>query len=273
MIQSLFKFKDKSEDVNKLAFLYLELSDKGLPECDIRKVLLEESDKQSIYRTEQSSRRIVDAAVKFAKGGMRLEPPPISFSYEELEYIHSFNNYIVEKELFIMFCLYKCYGKKPFGFAKRTFCKDCKIDISEYNIKEIITTQESDNLFYKKIQGEKDGGILASNYIKSLYNENNVAFVVDKYDDVIYYYERYINPDKYLLCEKCGQIIKKNNSNIKYCRECSNIIKNHTKESKVRYVVCKECKSVFSTSWKSKRELCDDCFKKDLNLRKGKNRK
>lgn len=226
MIQSLFKFKDKSEDVNKLAFLYLELSDKELPECDIRKTLLEESDKQSIYRTEQSSRRIVDAAVKFAKGGMRLEPPPISFSYEELEYIHSFNDYIVEKELFIMFCLYKCYGKKPFSFAKRTFCKDCKIDISEYNIKEIITTQESDNLFYKKVQGRRDGGILASEYIKSLYNENNIAFTINNYDDVVFYYEHYVNPFWYPLCERCGKIIKRSSTTQKYCKECSKKIKN-----------------------------------------------
>lgn len=220
MIQSLFKFKNKSEDVNKLAFLYLELSDKGLPECDIRKTLLEESNKQNIYRTEQSSKRMVDAAVKFAKGGMRLEPPPISFSHEELNFIHSFDDDIIERELFIFFCLYKCYEKKPFNYSKKVFCKDCKIDASEYDVKEIIESQESGNLFYKKIQGRRDGGILASDYIKSLYNENNIAFVIDKYDDVIYYYEKYINPDKYLLCEKCGQIIKKNGAQ-KYCKDCS----------------------------------------------------
>ena len=91
-MQSLFKFKDKDEDVNKLAFLYIELSKNGMSEYDIRKILMEESNKQSIYRTEQSSKRMVDIAVKFAKGGMRLEPPPISFSYEELNFIHSFNN-------------------------------------------------------------------------------------------------------------------------------------------------------------------------------------
>ena len=221
LIQSLFKFKDKSEDVNKLAFLYLELSDKGLPECDIRKVLLEESDKQSIYRTEQSSRRIVDAAVKFAKGGMRLEPPPISFSYEELEYIHSFDDDIIERELFIFFCLYKCYGKKPFNYSKRTFCKDCKIDVSEYDVKKIIKSQDSDNLFYKKIQGKKDGGFLASNYIKSLYNENNIAFTINNYDDVVFYYEHYINPFWYPLCERCGKIIKRSSTTQKYCKECS----------------------------------------------------
>lgn len=245
MIQSLFKFKDKSEDVNKLAFLYLELSNKGLPECDIRKTLLEESDKQSIYRTEQSSRRIVDAAVKFAKGGMRLEPPPISFSYEELEYIHSFNNYIVEKELFIMFCLYKCYGKKPFGFAKRTFCKDCKIDISEYNIKEIVTTQESDNLFYKKVQGRRDGGILASDYIKSLYNENNIAFTIDNYDNVVDYYNRYLNPSRYLSCEKCGAAVKRIKNNQKYCKRCAKYVEssnNKLRVKKYRESLCNDSK-------------------------------
>lgn len=232
-MQSLFKFKDKDEDVNKLAFLYIELSEKGISECDIRKILMEESDNQSIYRTEQSSKRMVDIAVKFAKGGMRLEPPPISFSYEELDFIHSFNNDIIERELFIMFCLYKCYGKKPFGFSKRTFCKDCKIDISEYNVKEIITTQESDNLFYKKIAGKKDGGILVSNYIKSLYNENNIAFTIDKYDDIVFYYENYINPDKYILCEKCGRIIKKNAAQ-KYCTVCSKEIKKINTRNRVR---------------------------------------
>lgn len=232
-MQSLFKFKNKDEDVNKLAFLYIELSKNGMSEYDIRKILMEESDKQSIYRTEQSSKRMVDIAVKFAKGGMRLEPPPISFSYEELDFIHSFNDDIIERELFIMFCLYKCYGKKPFGFSKRTFCKDCKIDISEYDVKKIIKSQDSDNIFYKKIQGRKDGGILASDYIKSLYNENNISFTIDCYDDVIYYYERYINPDKYLFCEKCGRIIKKNAAQ-KYCTTCSKEIKRINTRNRVK---------------------------------------
>lgn len=267
-MQSLFKFKDKDEDVNKLAFLYIELSKNGMSECDIRKILMEESNKQSIYRTEQSSKRMVDIAVKFAKGGMRLEPPPISFSYEELSFIHSFNNDIIERELFILFCLYKCYGRKPFNYSKRTFCKDCKIDISEYDVKEIIKSQDSDNIFYKKIQGKKDGGILASDYIKSLYNENNIAFTIDYYDDVVYYYERYLDPNKYLLCERCGRAIKKNSHNAKYCKECADILRNHKKQSRVRYATCKNCNSVFSTSWKSKRELCEECYKKDLNMRK-----
>lgn len=232
-MQSLFKFKDKDEDVNKLAFLYIELSKNGMSECDIRKILMEESNKQSIYRTEQSSKRMVDIAVKFAKGGMRLEPPPISFSYEELSFIHSFNNDIIEKELFIFFCLYKCYGKKPFNYSKRTFCKDCKIDISDYNIRNFVKNCDSENLFYKKIAGKKDGGFLASNYIKSLYNENNIAFTIDKYDDVVYYYERYINPDKYLLCQKCGRIIKKNAAQ-KYCTTCSKEIKKINTRNRVR---------------------------------------
>lgn len=260
-MQSLFKFKDKGADVNKLALLYLELSKDGLPEFDIRKILAEESDKQSPYRTEQTTKRMVNIAVKFAKGGMRLEPPPISFSHEELDYIHSVGDEVIEKELFVLFCLYKCYNGKPFNYKKRTFCMDCKISIDDYNVKDIIKNRNDDNVFYRKISGRKAGGVLASDYIKSLYNENNIAFTIEKYDNVIYYYDYYFNPENYIFCNKCGKIIKKIKNNQKYCRECAREVDNGVVHPDNRIIKCSKCGKEFNIKPRSKRTLCSECYK------------
>lgn len=261
-MQSLFKFKDKGADINKLSFLYLELAKEGLPEFDIRKILAEESDKQSPYRTEQTTKRMVDIAIKFAKNGMKLEPNPISFSHEELDYIHSFRNEVLEKELFILFCLYKCHNGKPFNYKKRTFCMDCKISIKDFDLSNIIKEQNEDNTFYRKIPGRKAGGVLASDYIKSLYNENNIAFTIEKYDNVIYYYDYYFNPENYIFCYKCGKIVVKTKGNQRYCKECAKEIKNGIKYKDKKIVKCSSCGKYFEASTKSKVSLCMNCYKR-----------
>ena len=106
-----------------------------------------------------------------------------------------------------------------------------------------------------------------------IYNENNIAFTIEKYDNVIYYYDYYFNPENYIFCKKCGKILKRKANSQKYCRECAREIKNNSHTEQERYIVCNKCGRVFVTSWKSRRLLCEECFKKDLNFRKNKSRR
>ena len=215
----LFKIRDKNDVVKFLAEKGIELFSEGMAEYEVRDKLSEISRNQNPYRTEQSTKRYVNGAIKYIKSGMKTKYDPISFSKEELDYIQSIGDFVLEKEMFILFCLYKCKGEH-FSYKNTPFIKECKIKKSEFDVSKLITDNEDSNAFYCALN-RYTGCVSPSEYIKSLYNEDNIVFTINNYEDVIYYYERYLNPSKFVVCKKCGRIIKKKNNNQKYCRDCA----------------------------------------------------
>ena len=221
---SLFKVGGKCDTITFLAKIGKEMFDNGIPEYEVREELTRICLDENPYRTEQSSKRYVNGAIKYIKSGMKISYDPISFSIEELDYIRSICNPVIEREMFVLFCLYKCKGDS-FDFKETAFIKECKIKRNEYDVSSIITTNSNDNAFYCPLN-KGVGSVFCSDYIKSLYNENNIVFTIENYDDVVYHYEMYLYPDRYFKCQKCKKIVKKKSNNQKYCKECSQEIKN-----------------------------------------------
>src|SRR5699024_3197402 len=110
-------------------------------------------------------KRYVNGAIKYIKSGMKTKYDPISFSKEELDYIQSIGDYVLEKEMFVLFCLYKCKGEY-FTYKNTPFIKECKIKKEELNVDKLITNNEDSNLFYCALN-KHVGDITPSEYVKS----------------------------------------------------------------------------------------------------------
>jgi len=66
--------------------------------------------------------------------------------------------------------------------------------------------------------------IRGKGYIKLLFiyplSQDQVAFEIDTYDDIGYYYDLHTGENKVKRCEECKKIIKMKSNRTKYCEDC-----------------------------------------------------
>lgn len=211
------KSEDNS-DFNKLLNRTMELiDDDSLPEYEARDILNDYLSSMNKYYIDRVRNKMINDAISMAKK-IRMSPDKvIQFSKEEFDFIRSFNNIYKERIFFLLFCLYKYYDGR-FVIRKSTIESAAFVPKNFFNSTDYIK-EEKDNLFCAKI--DKSFYIYPSEYIKSLYNENNICLVITNYENVVYYYDSYYYPEKYIYCNKCGKIDKKNSGSQKYCKRCS----------------------------------------------------
>lgn len=159
----------------------------------------------------------------------------IYFSKREIEFINFYN--ANNKEVF--FCLFYLCKKYPDGvydFNKK-LNKIIKHRIKNEDIVNIIGEKGTEKPFYVYISSFNIT-LKLNDFMYNLFDYNDLAFKINNneeyYNELVLYYKKYLNPQKYICCEKCDKIIEKSSNNIKYCKKCAKIVKNEKNKLRVR---------------------------------------
>lgn len=270
-IRSSFSRNPDAEFIDKLIDISIDLKNNNIPEYEIRKILFDKSKTENKYRSDITSNRIVEQVIKCSKKMNTKDNNIISFSVEEIDFIHSIGDEFEEKEMFLLFCMYKYYGD-GFKIPDKEFAKELSVGTKKLFFGNILKNENKDNVFFMNMNSNYIDRIFASDYVKSLYNESNICLVISNYKNIVYYYDYYFNPNNYFFCDRCSCIERVIKNNQKYCKECAREVKNNVVHEEKRFIECSSCGKVFCINPKSKRSLCDQCYLKDLNKRKNKNK-
>lgn len=204
-----------------LAKLYIS---KGYTDKEIFDLLWSKYD---VIKNYDIKYKKIDLFIKCAKEGSELENKTIKFSNNELDFIHKIGNITYEKIFFVLFCISKIYNNRYFYFTDREIFRCADVSWNGNNSKDIFQYLILNNYIEYKIKKiEKNYGDEKIFYkikdeISGLFNENNVAFEISNFDNIIFYYLDYIKSGDFMICNNCGKIIKRTSNNQLYCKQCS----------------------------------------------------
>lgn len=257
---SLFSSNNLSYFKDMIDFSKKQMDD-NVPEFIIRERLKDILFCKNKYSIDKIADRQVSNIIKISKSlDSSVENKKIFFCKNELDFIHSFNNINDEHVLFILFCLYKCYGDF-FRFKDSELYREAKVTKAKSDLSNFIGSDDS-NLFQINKKGYEIT-YRASQSIKDLYDSNNVLEIVNK-SNIVYYYDEYFNNGRFIRCECCGCIDKKRSNVQRYCKSCSVRNKNHTMNSHDAIIRCKLCGEYFVSNPNAKRDVCDDCYRQTV---------
>lgn len=195
----------------------------GMDENDIRNILSDSIESENSYYSGKVSKRMVDNIIAVSKKKEYSDEKTISFSNQELVFIHSLDNLKLEKILFLLICLYKYYGD-GFSFKDTVLAREAEVNRKKLEISSFINSRK-DKYFYVD-KRDKVLKIFACDCIKDLESGNDL--VISDFRNCIYYYLQYFKIDEFFVCSKCGIIEKKiiTGRPNKYCSVCSKESKN-----------------------------------------------
>lgn len=161
-------------------------------------------------------------AISLANERECLDKKVISFSIKEIEFIHSFDNEPLERILFIMMCLYKCNDCMPFTVSKRFINSETKMNKDMDTLYKLFNVMETEDIFVSKIY---QGTIYyhAGSKVEAIEEDSEYLVIASK-KNIIYHYLKNVNTEeKFIFCEHCGCIEKRNKKATKqrYCKECA----------------------------------------------------
>lgn len=98
------------------------------------------------------------------------------------------------------------------------------------------------------------------------YKNNNIVLQISNFKNIVYYYKKYFNQDRYIFCDKCSCIELKKTNSQKYCKDCAkevhlnDMLKSNCIHEEFRTIKCSNCGKEFQIRPKSKRTLCNECY-------------
>lgn len=160
----------------------------------------------------------------------------IDITKNDIDIINQLEDIQIRKILFILLAIWKFKGKPK------------RFQISNIDIMKLSGVKTNNEIFWGNIHSLIDSKLINmveyKNKVYYTINFNNddkmvdeVLFEINKYDNIIYYYLMLLEPDEYILCEKCGVPIKVLSNHQKYCSNCWKVIhKEQDKEyQKIKY--------------------------------------
>ena len=167
--------------------------------------------------------------IEQAKQNPELIQKSIEFSNDELEFIRNIKNINIEKVVFILLCLTKFYNYAPIYFSVKEVFDLAKVNANGLQRNKIMGYIIS-NKFYS-LDERKVNGIGARKIfyfinegIKNL--QGDPVLQISDYRNLVYYYLRYIEEDKFILCSQCGCLDFKNSNSQLYCKKCAKEVAN-----------------------------------------------
>ena len=158
----------------------------------------------------------------------------INFSEEEINFINTYDT--ENKEIFFyLFYLCKKYPNGVYDFNKM-LNKIFRHRIKNEYIVNIIGEKYEEKPFYVYIHSFSIV-LKLNDFMYNFFDYNDIAFTINdnkEYDnEIILYYKKESNPEKYTCCERCGKIIERV-TNRKYCKSCAKTIRKERDRLRVR---------------------------------------
>lgn len=188
---------------------------RGFTENVIRKQLkLTMNEYQNLF-----NRDILDYKVNRAiRIGMKydlLTNVTVEITDKEIDLINTLETIELRKIMFILLVIWKFKGMpKRFRVSNKDLMDLSGVKVNSdtfwnyiYQITQtkMLSMVEYKNKSYYRIHIDVDG---------------NLLFKISNYDNLINYYLRLIEPNKYKECEECGAVIKITSNRVKYCKRC-----------------------------------------------------
>lgn len=145
----------------------------------------------------------------------------IGISQNELDNIANLHNIKYEKLLFTMLCyakLYNIMSENNNGWVNT--------GIQElYRVARVTVKYKKDKFLYLN-DLEKNGFISFSNRNDNLNirinfaTDTDIVLKINDYRELGYEYLNYIGDGKFIRCQECDRLVRKNNNRQKYCSDC-----------------------------------------------------
>lgn len=204
---------------------------------EINKTLKSIKNNQLTYINKEHHDKINYSMIDKAKAMPFIKDVSIDITHEELDLIIGLQEEILAKIMYANLIYYK-YAKKYTNdfFASKNngkiFVKENEkaiLSLVGLSLKSKDVIREAYNILLNKeyyyIQNFK--GV---NYytLPISFKDNNIAFTINNFDNVIKEILFYDNPTKFFRCGVCGKLIEKkapDTNNKKYCSECARYVK------------------------------------------------
>lgn len=185
----------------------------------------------------------ISKMIEQAKLSPELTSKSISFSCKELEFIHKFDDISVEKLFFVLLCVSKYYNNSFYFYDREIFSIAHVAWKGSYSKKVFSYLIQKDYLTIEE-RGIKNNRKIRklfysmTDIVISLYNENDIAFTVDNYKNIVYYYLKYFNLGKFIICKDCGAIDTWEKNKLR-CTDCSSV--RNLEKKRINYHNSKSC--------------------------------
>ncbi len=141
--------------------------------------------------------------------------------HEELVVIKNINDLKLEKLAFALLVYAKIYNKingnntNWVNSELKYVFSDAKIYINIKN--QMLMINKLVNLDLIRVSRKVDCTNIIVLFAR---NNGNIAFKIDNFQNIIYYYLKLFNPKRFKECKECGALIKITSNHIMYCRNC-----------------------------------------------------
>ncbi|MBE7896248.1 hypothetical protein G7L40_19890 [Paenibacillus polymyxa] len=197
--------------------------------------------------------RAINSVLNYAvkKENKLIDIDRISVSRSEIDYIIGAELTLNEKKvLFTLLTMNKInkqisntmFGKESshnkFGGSRTQFrelYKAAKIN-GKSNINEIIHDLYKKNHLNIETGYRKDNGKVQLSFIDKIERDDQVAIIINTYDNIGYYFDQFIGDSKVINCKCCGTLIHITSNRKKYCVDCfSKIRETQNRNKSLRY--------------------------------------
>lgn len=166
--------------------------------------------------------KLIDDKVKKSKKHKLKKSSLINITQAELDIILGEENIKCQKLMFVYLVLAKYYMSNNHADKYYVGAKDSDIfSLCDMYVKK----QDKISLMhYLTKNGYITPNLNMSSVVNYVNEDSEIVMSFYPDTDMVYYFERYIG-GLFIECPICGKLAKKTNNKIKYCKECSALIK------------------------------------------------
>ena len=164
-------------------------------------------------------RKLINDVCNYAKNNKLIKINSVLISNEELNKIKSLNDLKLEKLMFVMLVICKCYNEILNSNNNKVYANLTDLfSLAKLNIR--VSARQK--MIKELIDKEFITMSLNCNYTVKICDKHctNIGIEINDFNNFVWIYEDYLGLIKIKDCVVCGDRIKANSSNHRYCAKC-----------------------------------------------------
>lgn len=261
---------------------YLTVSEEELKEIEkyIENSLIDFSTKHFADFNYTKNYKDIDIAIENTRDRKLLIPIKIPITRTEYEKLLEIDNDEYRRIIFVMLVESKYFKFNNVSMIDEEINKNTMffVSMSYKDVMKAAKVKSSKEKQKESMYYLFQNGFFGRTVIKDLFyvkivdvnkNPEDVVEWIFDYEHIDLHYEHIFYGTRMGICEYCGCLFKQNKyRDAKYCFKH----RGYNKKESLKTKVCPVCGNYFEITSRTKRDLCDDCYKKYRNKAKNKNK-